>query len=204
MSTEHENDVIAEARELEQPQVSGSGNTMLDSLRRQRDHIGDERRTEDFDIPGYSGRLILRVRYSSDLWDRFKKIAQRVENSRNKRKELQAHADTLVLVTQAVMAVKDGDPKQLGEAFPELVPDPADREDPINFADTLLDKMFDLRRPTGEAIWEQEDRTARESLLLLFNNPLAVTNLHNQVSDWLQGNSEGDEEFLGESSAALR
>jgi hypothetical protein len=198
---------IAEARAAMEEEAalapSGSGNTLLDGLRRLRDEAGSQRH-EDFPVPGYRGRVVIRAVYSSDLWDRFKVIAKRVEKSKSQRKELYAQADSIVLATEQIMVIKDGEPRPLGEAFPEFVPTPEDREMPISWGDPVLCEMFDLRRPDGSLISSNENHTQREVLLAFFNNPLAVTNTHNQIAEWLQGSSEDDEVYLGESSAATR
>jgi hypothetical protein len=49
---------------------------------------------------------------------------------------------------------------------------------------------------------EFEATTARQVVLLLFKNDLAIAAHHGEVVEWMQGASpEADEEFLGESLA---
>lgn len=140
----------------------------------------------DLEIPGYNGLLV--ARYVPVDWDEMKKIAEKVERSKNPRKELLAHADTLIIACDEIFARQDGELVPLHKAFG--LPD----AEPVGYDDRLAG-CLDIADAT----------TARQVLLRTFENDLAVTAQHNVVAEWMQeSRQEDDEDFLGESQSTRR
>lgn len=147
-------------------------------LQEQHRDLQEGRSYYDCDIPGYRGNLV--ARYKVIEWTSLKKLAKKVEKSRDDKKELYAHADTLVRACDEIFGKSsDGTLVPLYKVFPGL-------EDgvPVKY-DHQLAQAFNL-----------DCKTARETLLKLFNNDVAVTAHHNEVAEWMQDTSpEESEDF---------
>lgn len=130
-------------------------------------------------IPGYNNELFVRFTYTADAWDRLKKIGQRAMKSRHPRKELHAAADTLVFAATDILVSEDG-----GMTLAPY----NETGEPVAF-DTELVGLMDL----------PACKTAREVVFNVFNNDLAVQAMSNKVSEWMQGESEDDDEDFSKS-----
>lgn len=156
--------------------------SILDDLRARRQEIS-QRKTVDLEVPGYDGKLV--VRYRRLEWEELSKIGNRAEKSKNPRKVLIAHVDTIVGACEEVFyrQVPGGPLVRLADVIP-------DNEEglPVKYDQRLAD-FFGV-----------EGGSARKVCLAVFNNPLAVPIHHNELAEWMQlAGAEDDEGFTGSS-----
>ena len=152
--------------------------TLLSSLRDKRNKIGSERHLE-LEIPGYDGELV--VRYQPIPWEEAKRITERLENSKNPRKELYAQADVLIRACEEVLARVEGKLVPLSTVFPEV------GGEPIKF-DSRLAKALGFEVVNGSE--------GRSAVLGAFNNDLAVSKQQQDVMEWIQNSERGsDQDF---------
>jgi hypothetical protein len=147
-----------------------------DRLKKRRKEIA-EAKTKDLPIPGYAGELI--ARYKLLDWNTVSRISKRIREGQGPEdvKELYAMCDTLISACEGLY-------HQNGKGDPQ----PLDAENPIR---------FDLRLAQNMGY---EAKTARESIIGLFGNAVALMAHHNDLMEWMQDTSpKADEEFLGES-----
>jgi hypothetical protein len=174
--------------EIERPEVpQRQERTLAERLRaRQRQMASGEREPLDLDVPGYGEDLVIRYKYDPDAWDKFKKIARKVDKSKNPRKELIAHIDTLIFACDEILGRESGKLVPLHKIYPDVIPE----GEPVVFDENLA-AALDIDLP--------ERPRARDVVMGLFQNPLAITAQHNEVAEWLQGQREDDgDEFAGE------
>ncbi len=173
MNKEQETEVM----QTPEPRTSG-GASALSELRKKREAIGQERRLK-LEIPGYDGELV--AVYKPIEWDRLKKVADKAEKSGAHRKELNAQADTIALACVTILGRKEG--------TDEMVP--MHELYPAEFGDSPA--VYDSR--LAKALGFEAD-TARQCVLRLFNNDLAVTAHQNELGEWMQSSRiEDDESF---------
>jgi len=152
--------------------------TLLSSLREKRNKIGSERHLE-LEIPGYDGELV--VRYQPIPWEEAKRITERLENSKNPRKELYAQADVLIRACEEILARVEGKLVPLSTVFPEV------GAEPIGF-DARLAKALGFDVVNGSE--------GRSAVLGAFNNDLAVSKQQADVMEWIQNSERGsDQDF---------
>ena len=157
----------------------------FERLRKRRETISQPR-VRDEAIPGYGGYLI--ARYHIVPWEVVSKIAQRAEKAgdTDPRTTLNAQIDLLVSACEGLF-VKNGDGDK-----PTLEPLLDGEGQIIKYDKRLAENM------------QFEANSAREVVLGLFVQELAIANHHNKILEWMQGEAEDvDEEFLGESSRPL-
>lgn len=173
MNAPQKNDEPQPTVEQEDFARNGDG-TLLDGLRKKREGISKDR-TMDLDIPGYDGELA--VRYGIVPWDELKVIGEKAQESRARRKELMAHADTLIRACRTILLKN----QTTGEMQPanEIIKEYKDGE-PVRF-DERLAEMFKL-----------DTKSARETLFAVFANDLAVTAQHNELGAWMQSSNNQD------------
>jgi len=148
--------------------------SLLSRIRERRAQLQEERHL-DLDIPGYDGMLV--ARYRPLPWDEVKKIGEKVEKSKNPRKELYAMADVLVRACDSIW-FRDPETNELR---------PVQSGEPVRYDDRL-----------AEALGFTAD-SARQVLLATFNNDLAVTAHHMEAAEWMQASDvEVNEDLLGE------
>jgi hypothetical protein len=158
----------------------------FERLKTRRERIGSEK-TRDFIIPGYAGELLARYRLLE--WQTIRNVIKRMEKSKGigDIRELYAQCDTLIIACEGLY-YKDFSGGKNGSG--ELKPLMDDHDNHLRYD-------IDLAR-----MMEFEATTARQVVLLLFKNDLAIAAHHGEVVEWMQGASpEADEEFLGESLA---
>jgi len=138
---------------------------------------GMEARTEDFEIPGFGGRLWGTFRALDDYAE-VRKIGQRLEKVHDPvEQEMCVAADTLIRASVDCFAVIDG------ERHP-------------------LDATFGL--PLGKYLGlAEEGDTARQAVFGLFEGKtMDLMTLFNRYSEWRQGaQAQVDEETEGKSEA---
>jgi hypothetical protein len=173
---EGDNDELADAYE-EQEEESDS---FVKSLREKRKAIA-ENITADFDIPGYDGVLVARYRRDPDIWDKFRKMADKLQKSKNPRKELLGQCDVLIKTCDGFFLRQDGILYPLNEAAKDRGLDlGGDLDESIKYDNRLA------------AFLDFEASSARQVVLSLFNNELAVTAHHNDVGEWMQSSRTED------------
>lgn len=168
-----ERDAPTEAPEIE----SRAGSSLLDELRAKRAEATQDRRLE-LDVPGYEGLLV--VRYRPTTWEEDKKISEKLERSKNPRKELYAALDTLITACDQILLRKHD-----GTLVPIEQEDPSQGDEPVRF-----DGRF-------AAIMGLETGSAREVVLATFKHNHRAIGVHGEeLGKWLaEVNSEGDEDF---------
>lgn len=150
----------------------------LDRIKGRRAELLEDRHV-DLAIPGYGGDLVGRFRPVE--WEQLRKIALRVDQSKDPRRELEGQATTLIRACRGIYIRQDG----------ELVPIGDDDLAPVRF-DKRLAELLDI---------EGAD-TALGVLFEVFANDLAVTAVHNRLAAWMdRSDEEVAEELLGESEA---
>lgn len=164
-----------EAIEEWEPEAVGPDASIISELRAQRKQI-TSRKPTDILIPGYAGKLVMRCVLID--WSVMRKIAERADKSKHPKRELLAHADTIIASCQDIMFVKGDDEPQT--IYPGA---------PLLFDDRLM-SLLDLTVPT---------KSARSVLLATFDNDLAVSATYNELVEWMhETNPEADDELLGE------
>lgn len=150
-------------------------------LRDRRENIAKER-TIDLPIPGYDGELI--ARYQRVEYPVIRRIIEKMQKQKaatGDRADLYAMIDTIVAACKEIL-YKSEDGK-----LTRLSPN-----GPVRFDRTL-----------AEGLGFQAE-TARQIVLEVFNNELAIGAHHSDLMEWLQGEAKAtDEEFLGESAGLL-
>jgi hypothetical protein len=153
-----------------------SPDNLLTTLRSRRQEIG-EAKSVDLEVPGYDGALV--IRYGKVDWDELRRIAGKAQKSKSPRRELNAQADTLVAACQEVLIRVGEELLPITEAFPE-----ADTGEPVRFDDRLA-KALEFEAPNARAV-----------VFGTYNNDLAVTLAHNDLTEWMRNsNQEEDEDF---------
>lgn len=174
--TQHHSNPTQEPEEIEETPTSDS--TLLADLRKKRSEISEARHL-DLAIPGYDDELY--ARYIPVDWDEVKKVADKLEKSKNPRKELYAQADVLARTCEQVLVRVKDKLLPLQSAFPEL------GEEPIKFDDRLAKALgFEINSHSP----------ARSAVLQTFNNDMALSAQHTAVMEWLQSSSrDSDQDF---------
>lgn len=150
----------------------------LDRIKGRRAELLQDRHV-DLAIPGYGGDLVGRFRPVE--WEELRKIALRVDQSKDPRRELEGQATTLIKACRGIYIRQDG----------KLVPIGDDDLAPVRF-DKRLAELLDI----------EEVDTALGVLFSVFANDLAVTTVHNRLAVWMdRSDEEVDEDLLGESEA---
>lgn len=163
-------------------------------LRRRREAIGAQDRSIDLDVPGYGGDLLVRYGMIEGGWDVIKKIGERVQKSKNPRAELLAACDTLVFACKGIYVRQDS-------GAIEPLDDPAAEAAPTFGEPDRIGSVLGFSSRDAQ----QNPITARQCVLRMFNNELAVQAQYVELSQWLQdANTEDDGEFLGESEGSRR
>lgn len=151
------------------------GGSMLDQLKRQREKIA-EPRTLELDVPGYN-RLLVAV-MGPIRWEDLKAIGVRNEQSRDERKELHAQAETLAKACLGIYVREE-----VGAELKSIDPN----GETVRFDDTLTDLL------DGPKL-----KRARDVVLWLFNDDVAVTAAHAIYSQWrVETQPDEDEDLLG-------
>ena len=186
MQTEDFTPPVEDSTDMETPSVGArlseaaevNPGSLAAQLREKYKNLQNQEGHYDCEIPGYNGILV--ARYKTVEWSLLKKLAKKVEKSRDDRKELYAHADTLVRACDEIYGKdKDGKLIPLYKVFPGL-----EEGVPVKY-DHQLVQAFGLTA-----------KSARDTLLQLFNNDIAVTAHHNEVAEWMQDTSpEESEDF---------
>lgn len=176
-STEEPQDQIDENLEEEEESTEEGGN-LLANLREKRKEISEARHL-DLEIPGYDGELI--ARYVPVEWDEVKKIGEKLNKSKNPRRELYAQADVLARCCDQILVRVKGKLKSMGDVFPEL------GVERIAFDPNLAQALdFEINSHSP----------ARSAVLQAFNNDMAVSAQHTEVMEWIQSSSrEDDQDF---------
>lgn len=174
MPARSDNEEVAESRK--------PGESLLDNLRQKREKIGGPRRLK-LDIPGYDGELV--AEYKPVSWDEMKKMAEKLERSNHPQKELLSQCDLLIKGCVCIYLKRNDEAVPLNEVCrAEGITDMGDLDEPIRY-DERLAKFLEFKTDT-----------ARQVVLGVFNNPLAVTAHHNLVGKWMQESQvEDDEDF---------
>jgi hypothetical protein len=156
--------------------------TQLAKLRAQREEFAEDK-TKDIDLPGYNGQIVIRYRRLD--YEEIERIAKRVRKMREKRHpkaSLYGQVDTLALACSDVLLRKDGVLEPMHHGFPALLGDGPTRWDGL--ARVVLPD--DAKQP----------ETAREAVLAVIPNPLAITPHHNELAIWMEAHrNEEDEDF---------
>ena len=162
--------------------VDKNPGSLLEQLRTKREAIRRERRII-LDIPGYGGTIAARYRPLS--WDVLKDIGIKAEKSKHPKKELIAHADTIVRACEELYARRPEDPKRTLIPLSEVLGTDA----PVTFATAELAAAFGFTA-----------NSSRQAVFGLINDEVAVTAHHNELAEWMQdADAEDDEVFVGES-----
>lgn len=177
---------VAEPEEespVESPDATANGSgdpNMLEHLRARREAIM-ENTTVDMDIPGYDGELVARYRRSADLWDEMKKAAKKFEKSKNPRKELLSQCDLLSMCCDGMFIRQGGTLRPLNELAKEQKLDlGGDLDEPIGY-DKRLAAFFGV-----------DASTAREVVLRVFANDMAVSGHHGELYRWIESSESED------------
>lgn len=166
-------DLDATTDQVTQAPQDGS---ILSTLKAKREAIARERHV-DLDIPGYGGLLVVRCHPVG--WEKLKEIGTAAEKDRHPKKELFAQANTLIAATDQLF-IRDGGKLKS--------PDP---DGSVVRWDPKLAELLDLGTMNR----------ARDILLAVFNNDVAVSLLHADFSEWnAVVNPEVDEDFSGNST----
>lgn len=150
-------------------------NTLLAKLRRKRQEIGGER-ILFLDIPGYEDPAIV-VRYRAVDWDETARIAKKLRKSKNPRADLYAQCDLLISACDEILIriPADGEEEPRLAPFSEVFPELGD--EPVKFDGRLAQALG------------FEAQTARQAVIGVFNNDLAVSGQHQDLMVWLQDSS---------------
>lgn len=164
------------------------GKSIIESMRAKRKQIaGDKDIT--LEVPGYNGQLLVKYRHLS--FAEVKRNIDRVNREVNKGNEnahLDGAADNLAVACEEVFWKETSDSKVIPLA------ESLGYETPVKF-DTRLTEVLDIRGAGGELV-----ESARECVLGVFDNDLAIMAHHTEFTEWLRGaNKEVDEELAGES-----
>jgi hypothetical protein len=169
-----------------EPEPPAKDDTLLDRFRQKRDDIS-KNTLYTLDIPGYDGELVVKYRRTPDIWDRMKKIAQRMESSKNPRVELIGMCDVLINSCEGIFIRANNVLNPLNEALAErgLQEEYADLDEPIKYDDRLR---------TFLAIGHDEAKSAREVVMRVFVNDLALTAHYGELQEWFNSSRKQDAE----------
>lgn len=166
-------------QEVAEPTSNGfASDDLITQLREKRRQIVRPKHI-NLDIPGYDGLLVARYGMPPDAWDMSKRIAEKVERSKNPKKELFGMMDTLIEGIETMM-IKRGDKLMpVHEAYPDL------GDDPIGY-DANLARLLGFQ--AGKA---------RDVVMTVFGgNEMAILVQYNQYAQWMgQNRSDEDEDF---------
>lgn len=154
-------------------------------LRARREELRGERR-EVIEIPGYRGKLCMRVQPIE--WTLLRAKQREVEKlaKKNKKAELNAQADVLLAAVEQIVVRPDplNDPDNV-VTLQEL----AGYDRPVMFDEQLEDWLGIVR-----------SGSARTCLFETFPDEIAVANTYMMYTVWMShADEEADDEFLGES-----
>lgn len=159
------------------PESNGHApDSVLASLRKRREQIGQAHECT-LEIPGYGGELF--CRYKKLEFDDIQRISRRTQESKNPLAALNGQADFLIQACETLLIKKpDGTTVPMQELYPEL------GDEPIRFDDRL-----------GKALG-YEASSARQAVLGLFNNDLALNDQANDLMLWMRSSErEVEEDF---------
>lgn len=176
--------------EDEEIQTQEAGGSLFGQLRDQRQKLGKNRKPLVLEIPGYDGMLA--ARYKMVDWETAKNIGEKTLKSKHPRKELLAQCSLILFACDEIlMKDVDGDGKLKpfrDLTLPEAVT-PEIGEEGVDWNSDVLDLVFGL---------DPKPNTSRERVLRIFNNDLAVAAHHQELTEWLQGDTVEDDEAFTE------
>ena len=153
----------------------------MERLRQIREQIG-ERTTAFFPIPNYQNKLW--GKYHLIGYAHIRRMAERADNATKRgiqNAQLLSAADMIIAACDGLYFLADGQDSENEDNFV-----------PLGFAyDERCAQYFGF-----------EARTARQTILGVFKNELALLDHANDLTEWFQGRMpDADEDFLGESAA---
>lgn len=155
-------------------------------LRARREELRGERR-ELLEIPGYRGKLCLRVQPIEWTLLRAKQMEVERHAKKNKKAELYAQADVLIAALEQVVVRPD--PQNNPDRVVPLM-ELADYDRPVLFDEQLADWL-------GIKLAKQSARTV---LFEVFPDEISVANMYMMYTVWMShADEEADDEFMGES-----